>query len=473
MSAAATNSFSSELIQQQNAINLLLSQLDEKVTFRQNSDDLKDSVTDLIEQISGNHNGIHGDLMSLLSSFKNGLITGDELERMIMQERVRSNFLMNESMGMSKQMKFMFSQFEKLIESIDATDPTASNGIDNMNSNMHYLMEAIDVLAEVVASPGNEIHSLVASVPKLVPKSFDDSPRMQNPKRFKGSNKSAVVVESKTIESSVAPQVHRRLLGSGPKPGIIIKAVDYPILDQLPARLIVRRNDSASQTTLSTVDFLDTLARMLTTPPMELPSPALSNSLNYARNDTSKNEYYGDLSSHSEEDRQLKKKEPLKQKKIEKVETGSKSRKSPSNQKVTLSSSASSGVAKKIVKETKKDVIQQVNIKSEISSSIDTRNSVKTGNNVHFAPDASTNATSSAILSVAVSAVQPIPLVPESTISPVQLTRLRAKGSHVIMDLPESTNIINMAVSANKSTGRFFFLSNITPHKVQSVDHFN
>ena len=452
MSAAATNSFSSELIQQQNAINLLLSQLDEKVTFRQNSDDLKDSVTDLIEQISGNHNGIHGDLMSLLSSFKNGLITGDELERMIMQERVRSNFLMNESMGMSKQMKFMFSQFEKLIESIDATDPTASNGIDNMNSNMHYLMEAIDVLAEVVASPGNEIHSLVASVPKLVPKSFDDSPRMQNPKRFKGSNKSAMVVEPKIVESSATSQNHRRLLVSGPKPGIIIKTTDYPISDQLPARLIVKRSDSSSQTTLSTVDFLDTLARMLTTPPMELPSHALSNSLNYTRNDPSISEYYEDTPFHSEVDGQLKKREVLKNKKIDKVDSSLKNKKSQLNQKVGLTSTTPTGLAKKKIKEIKKDVIVQLTLKSEITSTTESRNSVKIGNTVHFAPDTSTNATTSANLSVSVSAVQPISLVPEKVIIPIQLGDLGAKERDAIIDLPESTSKSNSVLSANKNT---------------------
>jgi hypothetical protein len=272
MSSVATYSFSSELIEQQNTINLLLCELDEKINSKQQTEDLKEYVTDLIDKISGNHDGIQGDLNSLLISFKSGLITSDELEKMIIQERDRSNFLMSESMGMSKQMKFMFAQFEKLIQSIDETDPVASNAIDNMNSNMHSLLNAIDTLSEVVASPGNEVHSLLQSTNKFEARSFDDSPRMSDPKRFQGSRKSINKTVPNVVEVPFIALIHIKSTPSPYKPGLIVRddgivrddcSISVPII----SKSLDGKNDASCQTTLSNTDFLENSA-------IEIPEPA-------------------------------------------------------------------------------------------------------------------------------------------------------------------------------------------------------
>jgi hypothetical protein len=271
MSSVATYSFSSELIEQQNTINLLLCELDEKINSKQQTEDLKEYVTDLIDKISGNHDGIQGDLNSLLISFKSGLITSDELEKMIIQERDRSNFLMSESMGMSKQMKFMFAQFEKLIQSIDETDPVASNAIDNMNSNMHSLLNAIDTLSEVVASPGNEVHSLLESTNKFEARSFDDSPRMSDPKRFQGSRKSINKTVPNVIEVPLTAPIHIKSTPSQYKPGVIVRddgivRDDCIISVPINSKSLDEKNDASCQTTLSNIDFIENLA-------VEIPEP--------------------------------------------------------------------------------------------------------------------------------------------------------------------------------------------------------
>ena len=271
MSSAATYSFSSELIEQQNTINLLLCELDEKINSKQESEDLKEYVTDLIDKISGNHDGIQGDLNSLLISFKSGLITSDELEKMIIQERDRSNFLITESMGMSKQMKFMFTQFQKLIQSIDETDPVASNAIDNMNSNMHSLLNAIDTLSEIVASPGNEVHSLLESTNKFEARSFDDSPRMSDPKRFQGSRKSINMTVPDAIEVPLIAPIQTKSTPSQYMPAIIVTDGGI-LLDPVISNDFGGKSDASCQTTLSTTDFTESSAIEITETTKQLPA---------------------------------------------------------------------------------------------------------------------------------------------------------------------------------------------------------
>ena len=197
MTVLSPPSFGTEIMEQQAAINDLLSELDDEVAYRHRSDELKKSVTDLIGQMAGNHIGIHGDLLSLQSSMRNGLISGDELQKMILQERVRSNFLINESIGMSRQMKFMFSQFTKLTEQIDAADPIASAGIDKMHANIFVIMEAIEKLSSVISAPGDEVASVVNSSAKLVAKSFDDSSEIQISAPLHRRRMSAIIDEAK------------------------------------------------------------------------------------------------------------------------------------------------------------------------------------------------------------------------------------------------------------------------------------
>ena len=197
MTVLSPPSFGTEIMEQQAAINDLLSELDDEVAYRHRSDELKKSVTDLIGQMAGNHIGIHGDLLSLQSSMRNGLISGDELQKMILQERVRSNFLINESIGMSRQMKFMFSQFTKLTEQIDAADPIASAGIDKMHANIFVIMEAIEKLSSVISAPGDEVASVVNSSAKLVAKSFDDSSEIQISAPLHRRRMSAIIDEVK------------------------------------------------------------------------------------------------------------------------------------------------------------------------------------------------------------------------------------------------------------------------------------
>ena len=196
MTVLSPPSFGTEIMEQQAAINDLLSELDDEVAYRHRSDELKKSVTDLMGQMAGNHIGIQGDLLSLQSSMRNGLISGDELEKMILQERVRSNFLINESIGMSRQMEFMFSQFTKLIEQIDASDPIASAGIDKMHANIYVIMEAIGKLSSVISAPGDEVASVVNSSAKLVAKSFDDSLEIQISAPFHRRSVSAIIEET-------------------------------------------------------------------------------------------------------------------------------------------------------------------------------------------------------------------------------------------------------------------------------------
>ena len=196
MTVLSPPSFGTEIMEQQAAINDLLSELDDEVAYRHRSDELKKSVTDLIGQMAGNHIGIHGDLLSLQSSMRNGLISGDELQKMILQERVRSNFLINESIGMSRQMKFMFSQFTKLTEQIDAADPIASAGIDKMHANIFVIMEAIEKLSSVISAPGDEVASVVNSSAKLVAKSFDDSSEIQISAPLHRRRMSAIIDEA-------------------------------------------------------------------------------------------------------------------------------------------------------------------------------------------------------------------------------------------------------------------------------------
>lgn len=158
-----TNSFSDELHVQQEIINKLLVQLDSKSQDGRLADDLKENITDLIDQLSGNLGGIQGDLVSLMNSFRNGKISAEELEMMIKHESLRSQFLLTESIDMKKVMKSLFSQFSELVDKIDASDPVASTGIDDMYSNMNGLLGSINLLTTGIVTSGSDIHRVIAS----------------------------------------------------------------------------------------------------------------------------------------------------------------------------------------------------------------------------------------------------------------------------------------------------------------------
>ena len=360
-----TVAYSTELMERQAKINNLLSQLDDKIVYRQRSDDLKDSVTDLIDQISGNVTGIQGDLVSLLSSFKSGLITSDELEKMILQERVRSNFLMSESMGMSTQMKYMCSQFEKLVDRIDATDLVASAGIDHMHSNIFVVMEAIDILATVIAAPGDEITAVVKAANKLVPKSFDDDPRMQTPKDFQRRNISAIIeIVEEVIPEPIPiliPEVKRRISAAPThpvtKPGLIR-------LDSLPTAPAVVKKSTGIQTDLSGADVAAALAPRPITPvtvrsrtPSLTPDPAAERKRNSVSSGGERKHSinYAEASDGADDKKPGSAKTPKRPDQVAK-------------RKSSMAAPKSANAAKKRDKEVKKDVAGAVGIEvSEVA----------------------------------------------------------------------------------------------------------
>ena len=125
-----------------------------------------------------------------------------------------------------------------------------------------------------------------------------------------------------------------------------MKATDYSASDPAPVKTILKRNDSASQTTLSTVDFLDTITRMLTTPTMESPSPMLSKVVENTPQVTFDARLYGEVRIPPEVVGQLKKRELSNQKKSERVDTSSKNEKPSFTQKSTITSTALSSSRK-------------------------------------------------------------------------------------------------------------------------------
>jgi hypothetical protein len=128
--------FSKELLIQQDVINKLLIQLGGSQGDGNLAFDLKENITDLIDQLSGNLGGIQGDLIALTKSFRNGKISAEELEMMIKHESARSQFLLTESIDMKMIMKAIFTQFEQLVNKIDASDPATSAEIDVMQGSI-------------------------------------------------------------------------------------------------------------------------------------------------------------------------------------------------------------------------------------------------------------------------------------------------------------------------------------------------
>jgi hypothetical protein len=158
-----SDSFSKDLRIQQDVINKLLVQLEGKSQDGRLADDLKENITDLIDQLSGNHGGIQGDLVALMKSFRNGKVTAEELEMMITHESARSHFLLTESIDMKNVMKGLFAQFEQLVNKIDASDPAASAGIDSMQSSMNDLLGSISLLTTGIVTSGSDIHRVISS----------------------------------------------------------------------------------------------------------------------------------------------------------------------------------------------------------------------------------------------------------------------------------------------------------------------
>jgi len=140
----------------------LLSSLDEDVS-RPTSRSNPGAAHAMFERLSDNQAWLQGDLASLLDSFQNGLISADHLASMIENERVRSEFIVGESMTITKNLGDLFMKIRDKLATLDQDSDTATE-VDELHNEMNYVIRSLNNFKAVAKAPVRDIKKTVTKI---------------------------------------------------------------------------------------------------------------------------------------------------------------------------------------------------------------------------------------------------------------------------------------------------------------------
>ena len=170
---SATDGIVEDMKSHQARVSNLISQLDEKDVSTTDTKKLQEGVQGLINNLAETRIEVQGDLSSLLSSFKSGLISAEYLENMIENEKIRSQFIIGESVDIQKNFEILINRFMGVAVKVDISDDETSNEIDTLQTEFNMMLKSLGNFSQLARTPARQVGDVVEKI-KITRKRTED-----------------------------------------------------------------------------------------------------------------------------------------------------------------------------------------------------------------------------------------------------------------------------------------------------------
>lgn len=172
------------------------------------------SVGLLMNTVNDRQLDLIGDLSSIVQSLKAGLMTPEDLERVIRTEQDRSQFILNLSSMIGKHMGQLFSMMGEMLEHSARGEPMPEASVIQMNSQMTLVSETVDSISRVIQAPAHklqltidEVESDIASAVKGATDAIENglSSKANSTTKPKGKNSKSTFTPS-PVKEPISPE---------------------------------------------------------------------------------------------------------------------------------------------------------------------------------------------------------------------------------------------------------------------------
>ena len=145
-------------------IQLLLSNLDKEVLQPTVNNVNMNYAKDLLSEMGENRAAMEGDLASILVSFQQGLVSVDHLNAMIENEKVRTEYVVNETSSMKSALETLFERVQKMADSFPSDDSQKADEMDDIAWAVQSVCQNFGQFNKVIKTPAREVKQLVGDI---------------------------------------------------------------------------------------------------------------------------------------------------------------------------------------------------------------------------------------------------------------------------------------------------------------------
>ena len=121
-------------------------------------------VDKLVCQLSAGHFDMHTDLTEIMQSYRDGLLTADQIESMILEEKDRGEFIIKIAVAMKAQLESIFQSYANIADKVELGEHIDSASINGIFLDFNEAINTVRYIGQVAQTPTPKLRSTIAGM---------------------------------------------------------------------------------------------------------------------------------------------------------------------------------------------------------------------------------------------------------------------------------------------------------------------